>query len=357
MESKIAKTHINESISVGDTVRINDGSYLGVVGENCDTFKSIYGLYDDKLYITDSCSQLTGTSKIIKDIEFKVSKTYLNDILPREKWEPESFKDVSRDVIISYNGLHLKTCSKFLKVIKKGKKNINETTGWWASRDNNINMLVRYNGKNGFGLNVFNSSTPKEFCKDWLIKNMYMIPKKEAIQMISKHENFNAGGNLSVINNICFCEFKEEPKKPLYEVGKWYKSISPDFEYIFQFDGNLDDDDDLCGNGFNLHTYKYYPADNVGYSGEETLKATEQEVLDIFKKYIEKNYNGAFEPIKTTTYNETRDIVRFDIYHIMINLDNIIANGAFLYTDGKWAKPVEAITKEEAEKLLGKRII
>jgi len=135
-----------------------------------------------------------------------------------------------------------------------------------------------------------------------------------------------------------------EEDNVILEVGNnWYKSIS-EYGSLFQYIGKNK------VRGF----FRGYDWTNE-WSWSRTIKcrlATEQEVFEALKNEAVKRYcNGNYlESV------ELKNEFMFD-GDIKFKHGLLYCNGNTLFAHGKWAKVLEPITKEEAEKQLGRKII
>lgn len=350
MKKRNLEANVNSKICVGDKVRITDGSYLGYVGDDCDTFKSLSSLGKHKLYIVDSYPILTGSNLKLKDLEFTVTKTYLNDICKCEKWEPESFPDISRDVVISYNGLHLKTCSQFLKVTKKAKLKGKKLSGWWLSRDGK--KLVIFDGKLNTGIDIFGDRLIKSYSRRELIREMYKITKQEAAKKIYEKTNSVVNLALSFTEDVII---QINKKPPLFEEGVWYKTSNGN---LFKFNGKFDIDGDPCGLGFSSEG-EWWSEDSIGWARSKPVqKATAEELKSAFSDYVGKKYqNQYFVPVTNKDEEPTPRAQKIDYFYVSVGFSCIISNGCYIYKNGVWADTIETISLEEAENKLGKVIL
>ena len=144
-------------------------------------------------------------------------------------------------------------------------------------------------------------------------------------------------------------EFNERVK---LEVGKWYKIT--DSQYTFE--------PLICFSGFGRMNYGFngkgdwFPDFNV-YEDENCIKpATDQEVEELLIKEAKKR------GLKPLNHRCLEDGLIW-INNIGGNYEYVKPSGKLqvgastIFLDGVWAIPLETITKEEAEKQLGKTII
>ena len=140
-------------------------------------------------------------------------------------------------------------------------------------------------------------------------------------------------------------EFNEQVK---LEVGKW----SINGSNIFKYNGLKDQNGDPRGYGIADDTW--YPEDSfIGWGGDFRL-ATDQEVKEALEKEIKKRglWNSPikclFDDINWDNDNGfTRTCTNNEVW----------TKYGQVFKDGNFAELLETITKEEAEKQLGKTII
>jgi hypothetical protein len=104
---KKIKHLINSDINVGDIVNIHDGS-----GLTCQNLKNT------EVFIVISYKELTGTDKVLINLDFKVTKTNITDLVCN------GFSDTVylQDVEIEYNGVKFNTFSDSLHKSKLNDK-------------------------------------------------------------------------------------------------------------------------------------------------------------------------------------------------------------------------------------------
>lgn len=136
------------------------------------------------------------------------------------------------------------------------------------------------------------------------------------------------------------------------EFGKWYKYN--DSNIIFNFRGKYSTANNSGAYGFGNNGNWY---ENLGVdSNSEFTELTKEEVSKaLIIEAKKRGYkNGNYKCLSNSkTYNISCDLFGFEdntLYH-GIDLRNIV------FSNGKWAEIIETITKEEAEKLLNKKII
>lgn len=142
--------------------------------------------------------------------------------------------------------------------------------------------------------------------------------------------------------------FVEDKKELVLEVGKWYKSGDTIFNH------------QESGNSYGILRGKweqnnwitrkeYFSCPVLEMTPEEVKEALTKEAVKRYKvgDYL-KNHQGEWSL-------KTLDIVYSEKYNNGIY--NRQESGKWLFLNGKWAEICETITKEEAEKLLNKKII
>jgi hypothetical protein len=146
-------------------------------------------------------------------------------------------------------------------------------------------------------------------------------------------------------------EFPKLFKKDSLEVGKWYRNSSGS---IFNYNGVKDCNNKPCGYGIGL-LGSWYESNQNGWGGSYTL-ATDKEVEQSLIKEAEKRGFKKGVIVRWEGFNDSD----FDgIFRFQLVGKNILdGNGVgYIFNNGKWATIVETITKEQAEKELGKTIL
>lgn len=136
------------------------------------------------------------------------------------------------------------------------------------------------------------------------------------------------------------------------EVGKWYQYDKMDI--LFNFQGKYSVRNDSGAYGFNSLGEWH---ENLGVDLDDPLReATHDEVSNaLIREAKKRGYkDGNYYCLSNSkTYYNISDKFTFEegkLFH-GIGLRNIV------FADGEWAEIIETITKEEAEKLLNKKII
>lgn len=125
------------------------------------------------------------------------------------------------------------------------------------------------------------------------------------------------------------------------EVGFWYNSGKCLFNYQ---------------KGINVYGFDKLGWVNSSWTWDDTpaKPATHQEVFEALKKEALKKYSGkSFTPIGLDKKIEFQDVD----FEYFLELGVIYSDGYEIFNKGIWAEIIETITKEEAEKILNKKII
>ena len=166
--------------------------------------------------------------------------------------------------------------------------------------------------------------------------------------------------SLRCVMNISSCEngtsfLKEwfpEAFKPVLEVGKWYIS-----------DGYLINKQE-ADNCYGFELYRNSWVKNVSHELSEHIsgnyrEATESEVFEALKnEAVRRGYkNGNFKCLLMPDFtHEVMNNFHFQDNMLFHGESNVHKNNV-IFKDGQWAEIIETISKEEAEKLLNKKII
>jgi hypothetical protein len=143
-------------------------------------------------------------------------------------------------------------------------------------------------------------------------------------------------------------EFPNLFKKDALVVGKWYKeNFSQRMVCINK------PRDFVNGYGFGCEGWVSYVGTNYGDFSGWTL-ATDKEVEEALIKEAKKRgfkegvrYIGAFDGLKNKVCG----------FCYFFSQNQLCSNGGTIFITGKWAEILETITKEQAEKELGKTIL
>ena len=157
-------------------------------------------------------------------------------------------------------------------------------------------------------------------------------------------------------------EFPKLFKKDDLVVGKWYKS---DWGYKFCFNGEYDIDSDPRGYGFSQ--CGEFLTDNKtskrgGWGKYNITEATDEEVEKaLIKEAKKKDYkNVNINNLETigNMLSSHHSIASSKCYYYNSIENALWFRGKLIFWNGKWATIItETITKEQAEKELGKTIL
>ena len=126
----------------------------------------------------------------------------------------------------------------------------------------------------------------------------------------------------------------------------WYFA-SDSKVFLYYFDGNT------ITYGFN---WEGEFRDNLMVSGKHGIKATDKEVREALIK--EAKRRGFKEGVKFKSMNNRFSVLNESFRYQEISKNTLDAFGCYnIFQDGEWATIVETITKEQAEKELGKTIL
>ena len=151
-------------------------------------------------------------------------------------------------------------------------------------------------------------------------------------------------------------EFNEQVK---LEVGKWYKYTKHDCNFLFNITG-IDKlvDGGVIAYGFDDDSWEVCDRwlDDSDY--KDIKPATDQEVKEALIKEAKKR--GFEEGVMyQTAFGDSTHRINGELdfgFCGRINIHAKKSNG-IIFENGKWGTIIETITKEEAEKQLGKTII
>jgi hypothetical protein len=135
------------------------------------------------------------------------------------------------------------------------------------------------------------------------------------------------------------------------EVGKWYKYN--DSNIIFNFQGKYSTAYKSGAYGF-ANDGNWY--ENLGVdSNSEFMEPYNEEVMSILIKEAKKRgyKNGNYKCLSEVKTHDVQDFFTYEnnVIYQGIGLRNIV------YIEGKWADVIETISKEEAERILNKKIL
>lgn len=139
------------------------------------------------------------------------------------------------------------------------------------------------------------------------------------------------------------------------DVGKWYKREGE--KSIFKITSEIEVSLKYKGYGLDVNS-KWFSEDSKGYIfyNKNYILATEQDVFEALKKEAIKR--GFKVGVVVNHICSGTGVIgdSFDCEYIILK-DMFYFNNILVYKKGKWATISETITKEEAEKQLGKTII
>jgi alpha-acetolactate decarboxylase len=234
------------------------------------------------------------------------------------------------------------------------------------------NNLSFEDGKDGYFdtqssfLELHRKATDKEV-GDALIKEAKKIGFKEGIQFIDVVD-----GKLEVVDGNVYqyspnIDTLTLNSDRIYKNGKWAEIITEPIVKEEKANGWYKDNTEkswcmffekgIMKHGVNC-TGEWVEDLNTTYTlNDEDYKATDKEVGDTLIK--EAKRIGYKEGVKfIDVVDGELEVVDGNVYRYCPNIDELTLNFDRIYKNGKWAKIItESITKEQAEKELGKTII
>jgi len=133
-------------------------------------------------------------------------------------------------------------------------------------------------------------------------------------------------------------------------VGKWYKTTYCGGSLFFTTDG-ITNENRVSGYGFELD-YSWQGLQNDYWELDKGFEpATEQEVFETLKKEAVKR--GFKENIRIKELGNTKD----GRFYYSEEFNYLSCGSYAIFQNGIWAEIIPTITKEEAEKQLGRKII
>jgi hypothetical protein len=139
-------------------------------------------------------------------------------------------------------------------------------------------------------------------------------------------------------------EFPKLFKQDDLVVGKWYKKEG----YLMKWNNGK--------STFGFFTGAYGKWEFGNDLKKQLILATDKEVEQAFIKEAKKI--GFKEGVKfIDVVDGELEVVDGNVYEYYPNVDILTLNSDRIYKNGKWAEILETITKEQAEKELGKTII
>ena len=155
-------------------------------------------------------------------------------------------------------------------------------------------------------------------------------------------------------------EFPKLFKEDALKVGDWVKTVNGAIFRIQKKKVKLDTTNMFYGYGFGAFT-NVWDENYYAHEGLCTL-ATDKEVEEALIK--EAKRRGFKEGVRVDKVNLSGDYnPNNELKKDTINTNELLSHGylwvssILIYDDGKWATIVETITKEQAEKELGKTIL
>ena len=146
-------------------------------------------------------------------------------------------------------------------------------------------------------------------------------------------------------------EFPKLFKEDALVVGKWYKRKEDSRLWFVTHIKNG------CSYGYGFDYSGYWADEYKGFNYSlELNKATDKEVEEAL---IEEAKNRGFkEGVEFKSMNNKFSVLDESFRYQEINKNTLDAFGCYnIFQEGKWAEIVETITKEQAEKELGKTIL
>jgi hypothetical protein len=152
-------------------------------------------------------------------------------------------------------------------------------------------------------------------------------------------------------------EFPKLFKKDDLVVGKWYRSS---IDCIFNYNGVKDCNNKPCGYGIS-RLGSWYESNKDGWGGSYTLVTDKEVDQALIKEAKKKDYKN----VKINNLESIGNMLSFhhsisssDCYYYNATENALWFMGKLIFWNGKWAEIFkETITKEQAEKELGKTIL
>lgn len=156
-------------------------------------------------------------------------------------------------------------------------------------------------------------------------------------------------------NDVKLKEWFPEAFEPRYQVGKWY--ISKENQKIF-FCESLDENQEVLGYGISADGY-WLKSCGIAWTRKECTRervATREEVLiALEKEAIERGYKK-YDYV-TELCAKSDNVIQGSPQYCLDGKFQLWYGGVVLFKDGQWAEIIPTITKQEAEKLLNKKIV
>lgn len=141
----------------------------------------------------------------------------------------------------------------------------------------------------------------------------------------------------------------------LLDDGKWYTACEGN---IFRFNGVRDNSGDPCGYGIS-YCGNWYDANDIGWGTEDIREVTHEELeRRLIDVAVSKGYNLEQDNFKCVNGIGTTNGGQFYLNqynHLWTKSSG--KGGKCVFAEGKWADIIPTITREDAEELLGKRIV
>lgn len=191
-------------------------------------------------------------------------------------------------------------------------------------------------------------------------KEEAFVIDKEFLKAICQEIELNQKSAINWIKEKYPSAFVKDKKELVLEVGKWYKR--PHNKALFCIVGNTENEPfevygfDMGGNWMEpnkLKKVQTFRDDEVEAAPEEVKKAlTKEAVKRGFGEGVWLKKQGSNKHM----HQELKICGNFDWYPSSNILDDEHGNG-HIFDNGIWSEIIPTITKEEAEKLLNKKII
>ena len=151
-------------------------------------------------------------------------------------------------------------------------------------------------------------------------------------------------------------EFPKLFKEDALVVGKWYKR-KEDLNLWFLTHINNE-----CSFGYGFDYSGYWADESTGFNYSlELNRATDKEVEEAL---IKEANNISYKNVKINNLESIGNVllnhhscISSDCYYYNVSENALWFMGRLIFWNGKWATIVETITKEQAEKELGKTIL
>ena len=322
-----------------------------------------YGTWNENIFL-DACgikiekpirtNKLTELEKRVAILEHKVDLKKIADM----PFNPELKQPFSG-----------KKYEYILKAIKDGKIVIPKTTNIIEEFKNHKPMSLNFGLDFGYGF-------MQPHISDSLgIYDQYLSLKQENNKLKLRIEELEAENKaiLSAPNSAAISftasstfDFKDMPiagtdVKEL-EVGKWYKNKDHGYENVLGHCSKIIMHDEFYGYGFDTEgNWNNYQEEQEFGSNDNWREATEQEVTEALTKEAVKRGFKEGVAVEYPWFSQLNK--QHNIYTPDFKEESVLENERFLYLGccvfcgGQWAEIIPTISKEDAEKELGKKII